>query len=264
MTVRVISLAAGVGLSLLGGCATQEAGTQESYASVQSTSARVDYAASGPVHNVGVKNDNQASNLATALPSGTGRDGMEDYKIGSQDLLEIDVFGVHELSGAMRVNAQGYISLPLIGQVKAAGLTNQQLVEKIETELAKQYLQDPEVSVYVKEYTSQQVTVEGAINRPGIYELRGPTTLLQTIALANGLAKLADSSDIKIFRQEPEGSKTTQSFDLEKIRSGEMNDPLVAGSDVIVVQQSRSRSLLRDSLFRDITDLINPFKVMPY
>jgi polysaccharide export outer membrane protein len=264
MPNKAIGLAIGVSFLLFGGCATQETGTQGTYASVPGSSARVDYAARGPVDGAEVRGDIQESPLAPASPVGINRDGLEDYQIGPQDLLEINVFGVTELSGAMRVNSQGFISLPLIGQVKAAGLTSQQMEKQIEADLAKEYLQDPEVSVYVKEYTSQQVTVEGAINRPGIYELRGPTTLLQTIAIANGLAKLADSSDIKVFRQEPDGTKTAQSFDLNKIRSGETKDPLVRGNDVIVVQQSRSRSFLRDSLFRDITDLLNPFRALPY
>lgn len=264
MPNKAMVLAVAVSFFGFGGCATQETGTQGSYTSVPESSTRVDYAARGSVDSAEAGSDIQALSLAPSSPVGINRNALEDYRIGPLDLLEISIFGVEELSGEVRVNSRGYISLPLIGQVEAAGLTSQELENRIEAELAKEYLQDPEVSVYVKEYTSQQVTVEGAVNKPGIYELRGPTTLLQTIAIANGLARLADASDIKVFRQEPGGAKTTQSFDLDKIRSGETKDPLVGGNDVIVVQQSRSRSFLRDSLFRDITDLLNPFRALTF
>ena len=264
MTNKMINLAVGVSFLLFVGCATQETGTQESSASAPGDSALVEYEARAPVDRVDARGDDiQAASLTSDSPFEVQRDLAEEYRIGPQDLLEISVFGVAELSGAVRVNSRGDISLPLIGQIKAAGLTNQELEDQIEAELGKDYLQDPEVSVYVKEHTSEQVTVEGAINRPGIYELRGPTTLLQTIALANGLANLADASDIKIFRQELDGEKIAQSFDLDKIRSGETEDPQVMANDVIVVQQSQSRVFLRDSLFRDVTDLLNPFKALP-
>ena len=187
----------------------------------------------------------------------------EEYRIGPQDLMDIQVFGVADLSTTVRVNTRGLISMPLIGQVGASGLTVDELEKLIAAKLADEYLQDPDVSVFVKEYASQRVTIEGAVNRPGIYALNGQTSLMQAIAMAQGLGELADPQDIKLFRTDTgQGRRKMASFDLDQIRSGESDDPLLKGNDLIVVQKSGARSFLRDSVFRDVTDLLNPFRLL--
>lgn len=141
----------------------------------------------------------------------------EDYRIGAQDLLELQVFGVPDLNRTVRVNSRGFISLPLIGMVQASGLTSEQLEFSLAEKLSKTYLQNPQVSVFIKEYTSQRVTIEGAVKKPGVYPLKGRTTLLQTLAVAEGLTSVADANDIKIFRSDSQkGNRTTLTFDLEK------------------------------------------------
>src|SRR5690606_32406111 len=109
------------------------------------------------------------------------------YRIGAQDLLEVSVFGVKDLKQEVRVNSNGQISLPLIGGVMAGGKTIPELEQHIATKLQDGYLQNPQVSVFVKEFTSQQVTVSGTVKKPGIYPLTGKTSLLQALAMAEGL-----------------------------------------------------------------------------
>jgi len=182
-----------------------------------------------------------------------------DYRIGVEDLLEIQVFGVDQLSRTVRVNSLGNVSLPLIGTVALGGLTAQEAEKVIGAKLAENFLQDPQVGVFIKEYTSQRVTIEGAVQKPGIYPLRGQTTLLRALALAGGQGGMSDMQQVMIFRRDVEGGRAGQAYDVEKIRRGELDDPVVANDDVVVVNRSPARTALRDSLFRDFIDTINPF-----
>jgi polysaccharide export outer membrane protein len=182
-----------------------------------------------------------------------------DYRIGTEDLLEVQVFGVDQLSRTVRVNSMGFVSLPLIGNIEVGGFTAQEAEASIAARLADAYLQNPQVSLFIKEYTNQRVTVEGAVNKPGIYPLRGETTLLRTIAMAGGQGGLSDMSQVMLFRQGANGKRDAQVFDVERIRRGEIEDPAVVNDDVIVVNRSPGRVVLKDSIFRDALDAINPF-----
>src|SRR6185312_11872985 len=115
-----------------------------------------------------------------------------EARIGPLDLLEVSVFRVPELSKTVKVTASGEIEMPLIGTVHAGGKTVAELETEIKTKLEAKYLQSAQVSVFVKEANSQQVTVDGAVTKPGLVVLNGQTTLLQTIAMSGGLAKGAD------------------------------------------------------------------------
>jgi len=179
---------------------------------------------------------------------------VNEYRIGPSDLLEISVFQVPELSRTVRVNSDGSLSLPLIGQVKAGGLTGYELETLIARKLQENYLQNPQVSVFIKEFVSQRVTVGGSVNKSGIFPISGKTTLLQAIALAGGLGKFAVESDIKVFRTLPDGSREVLVFDLEPIRKGEAEDPTLMTSDVVVVAHSEVRERVRGmaEFLRDI------------
>ncbi|WP_374555909.1 polysaccharide biosynthesis/export family protein [Thermomonas sp.] len=172
-------------------------------------------------------------------------EGATDYRIGAQDLLQVSVFGVQDLDKEVRVNSNGQVSLPLIGGVMAGGRT----IPELEAELAKKYaegfLQNPQVSVFVKEYASQRITLEGAVSKPGIYPITGKTTLLQSIALAGGVDdKVADLGGIVLMRQ-VNGKRMAAVFDLRQVRRGLIEDPQVYGDDIIVVEQSGSKSAFR-------------------
>ena len=205
--------------------------------------------------------------VAAAMPAtafdAASRTGLGEYRIGPEDLIEVQVFGVDQLARTVRVNSFGMVSLPLIGATPVGGMTANEAERAIGRKLAENYLQDPQVSVFIKEYTNQRVTVEGAVQKPGIYPLRGQTTLLRAIAVAGGQGSLSDLSNIVIYRADPTGLRTGSQYDIEKIRRGEQDDPTVLNDDVIVVNRSPARVVLKDSVFRDVLDAINPFSYIP-
>jgi len=176
---------------------------------------------------------------------------MEEYTIGVHDLIEVSVFQVPELSRTLRVNASGLISMPMIGAVQAGGLTAQALEQSIAKKLSENLLQDPQVSVFIKEYVSQRVVIEGKVKKTGVYPITGRTTLLQALALAEGLDPLANENEVKIFRQHPDGRKEVMVFDLDQIRSGRVEDPPIKGNDVVVVEVAAGRAAVKT-----ITDTI--------
>lgn len=167
-----------------------------------------------------------------------------DYRIGPQDLLEINVLGVDDLNRTVRVDATGGISLPLVGSVMAGGATVAELERQLAAKLTRGYLQDPQVTVFVKESVSQRITLEGAVRNPGVYPIMGRTSLLQAIALAEGLDPLADPRGIVLIRQ-INGRRMAAVFDVRDVRAGRSVDPQVYGSDIIVVEQSGSKTALR-------------------
>src|SRR5262245_58863734 len=150
----------------------------------------------------------------------------EDYRIGNQDLLEVQVLGVQDLKREVRVNAKGLVGLPLIGSVRVSGLTTAEAEVLIAGLYRKDFLQNPEVSVFVKEFTRQSITLEGAVAKPGQYALKGPTTLLQALAIAGGQGSLSDMSVVIVFRME-DNERRAFKFDVNKIRAAEASDPLL-------------------------------------
>jgi polysaccharide biosynthesis/export protein len=185
-----------------------------------------------------------------------------EYKIGAQDLMEISVFGQPDLARTVRVNSSGDISLPLIGTIAAVGLTAQQLERKIANSLGEKYLQNPQVSVFMKEFTTLRFTVEGAVQKPGVYPLTGQMTLLRALAVAGGQGQLSDLSEVMLFRITERGERQTYKYDADKIRQGDAVDPLLQSDDLVVVKRSKARTALKDSLFRDILDAINPIPLL--
>lgn len=176
--------------------------------------------------------------------SGGAYTGVSDYRVGPLDLIEISVFQIPDLSRTVRVNTVGQISLPLIGSLQAGGLTIQELEAAIAKKLEAKFLQNPQVTAFVKEFTSQRVTVEGAVTKPGIYALSGRTTLLQTIAMGGGVTSVADLRGVVIFRQIG-GKKMGAVFDLKAIRGGKAEDPIIYGDDIVVVDESGSKTAVR-------------------
>jgi polysaccharide export outer membrane protein len=127
-----------------------------------------------------------------------------EYKIGPQDLLEISVFGLDELNKTVRVSEVGKITLPLLGEIAIGGLTKNELERKLQDLLRKDYLQNPQVTVFIREYQSGRVSILGAVGNPGVYELVGNQTLLQVIALAGSLTDEA-GDEIIILRNNLDG-----------------------------------------------------------
>ena len=179
---------------------------------------------------------------------------LDEYQIGPHDLIEISVFQVTEMSRTVRVNAQGLISLPLLGIVRAGGLSANELEATLAAKLSENLLQDPQVSVFIKEFASQRVVVEGSIVKLGVYPLTGKTTLMQVIAMASGIDPVADPTNIRIFRQLPDGKREVLTYDLIAIHEGKAEDPLIKGNDTVIVGRSAS-----DAFFRDFINGVRGF-----
>ena len=111
-----------------------------------------------------------------------------EYRIGPEDVVSINVFEAQELNREVRVSASGEISLPLLGSVRAAGMTPRELEFVLQELLHRTYMKDPHVSVFVREVQSHPVSVMGAVRRPGVFQIRGSKTLLEVLSLAEGLA----------------------------------------------------------------------------
>lgn len=185
-----------------------------------------------------------------------------DYRVGPNDLIDVEVFDLDNLKRTVRVNAAGAVSLPLIGQVVVAGLTSQQVEERIADRYREKYLQNPQVSIFIKEFTTERITIEGAVTRPGIFPLTGQMTLLRALALAGGFGPIANTSQVMLYRVNEQKVREVAVFDVEQIRAGKSDDPGIRGDDLIVVQRDSTRVLLKDSVFRDVIDSINPFSIL--
>jgi polysaccharide biosynthesis/export protein len=138
-----------------------------------------------------------------------------DYRIGPDDQLEISVLEAAELDRAPRVSAGGEISLALVGTVRAAGLTAQELEVVIEELLRRNYINDPHVSVQVREMQSHPVAVFGAVKKPGVFQIRGPKTVVELLSMAEGLDVDAGDAVIIEHRGESRPPQTATSADPE-------------------------------------------------
>jgi len=151
-----------------------------------------------------------------------------EYRIGAKDLLEISVFGLDEMSQTVRVSEKGKITLPLLGEIEVEELTTAELERKLSQLLEKKYLQNPQVTVFIREYQSKKVYVLGAVGKPGSYELLGRRTVLQLISDAGGLIEDA-GDEIIVIRQYKDGpSKTLRILIDDLILKGDarLNIPL--------------------------------------
>lgn len=118
----------------------------------------------------------------TALPHG------RDSQIGPDDLLDISVFEAPEMNGTVRVSATGEISLPLLGEIPAAGRTPRELEIALQTHLRHTYMKDPHVSVFIHDLQSRPVSVVGAVKSPGVFQIRDTKTVIEVLSLAGGLS----------------------------------------------------------------------------
>jgi len=141
---------------------------------------------------------------------------VKAYRIGPGDLLEIKVFEVEQLNQVVRVSEDGSITLPLLGRIEIEGLTQSGVVQKLSTLLQAKYVKNPQVTVFIKEYKSQQVAVIGAVEKPGNYELVGRKNLLQMISQAGGLTDKA-TDEIFVLRDAGDGAPTSIPIDLKDL-----------------------------------------------
>ena len=179
--------------------------------------------------------------LLTVAPGGALG---QEYMIGPRDVLGITVWGQADLSRDYTVDPDGYVPFPLLGRVKAAGSTPKALAAQLTDALGKDYLVNPQVIVNVKEYLSQKVQVLGAAEKPGVYHLTGPTTLLEILSRAGGFASSAGKQVLLIRNQgAPDGSSTVQRLSLEKIQAGDSSENTpVRNQDIVIVSRAQAYS----------------------
>jgi polysaccharide export outer membrane protein len=182
--------------------------------------------------------DLQAAHVASAPQA--------EYQIAVSDKLSVRVFQVPDLSfDELTVDTSGNIQMPLIGAVQAAGLTSGELSANIAEKLGSQYLRNPQVTVTVTDAAGQKITIDGAVVKPGVYEMSGSTSLLQAVAMAEGPTNVADLTSVAVFRT-INGQRSVALFDLAAIRQGRASDPTVLGDDVIVVDISKLNRSFRE------------------
>jgi polysaccharide export outer membrane protein len=168
----------------------------------------------------------------------------QEYTIGSRDVLGITVWGQADLSRDYTVDPDGFVPFPLIGRVKAAGLTPKELAAQLTDLLGKDYLVNPQVIVNVKEYLSQKVQVLGAAEKPGVYHLTGPTTLLEILSRAGGFASTAGKQVLLIRNHgASDGASAVLRLSLEKIPAGDSSENArVLSQDIVIVSKAQAYS----------------------
>ena len=129
---------------------------------------------------------------------------QKDYRIGPEDLLEITVFEDEKLNKTVRVSTQGNVTLPLLGILKVKGLTGTELEKEIRDLLAEKYFRDPHVSIFIKEYRNQRISLMGAVAKAGVYDFSGQKTVLDLLSMAGGLRDDAGALLFILRPQNPE------------------------------------------------------------
>jgi polysaccharide export outer membrane protein len=182
--------------------------------------------------------NNALASAALQVPAASA-----DYRLGPEDVLQITLFNVPPAEASVtprttevRIDQQGKITLPLLGDIVAGGLTTAAL-EQLLQQRYNEYLHNPQVGVQVKDYRSQQVSVMGAVGQPGVFQLTGPRTLADLLSIAGGIDEKA-GGQVHIYRQGPEG-RQTHVVDLLALANnpGLVNMPVQA-SDVINVPRA--------------------------
>ncbi len=165
----------------------------------------------------------------------------QDYILGEGDVLTISVYDQPDLQSTVRISGDGMITLPLIGQIAAAGQSVDQLGKKIESRLADGYIIDPHVNIFVEEFRSLKATILGGVNAPGLYELKGQTSLLELISKAGGLTQEAANQAIIQRDQEGHNGKKVITVKLsELMEQGQSSQNLsIANGDNIYIPKKK-------------------------
>lgn len=159
------------------------------------------------------------SNSSISVENSGTRAHDDSFIIGSDDLLAINVWKEPDVSRSIPVRSDGKISLPLVGELQAAGQTPAKLEQDIAARL-KSYISEPEVTVIVQQINSQKVNILGMVNKPGSYVLSGSMTVLDAIAQAGGFRDFAKQKSIYVLRQNAEGTQTRLSFNYKEVVKG--------------------------------------------
>lgn len=196
-----------------------------------------------------------SSPSATAIPS--------EYRIAPFDQLAISVFQEPDLStpasSPLQVDASGHVNMPLLGTVTAGGMTTTELGSVITAGLARKYLKNPQVTVSVASTAPERITVQGEVNQPGMYDIKGKTTLLHAVALARGETRLASTNQVAVFRT-VNGQRLGALFNLDEIRRGRAPDAPLMRDDIVIVGHSRGKEAWQNVLSSN--PLMGVFRVL--
>ncbi|MBM3471173.1 MAG: hypothetical protein FJX73_10360 [Armatimonadetes bacterium] len=179
-----------------------------------------------------------ATMLPAAFPAQSAG-AQQPYVLGPEDVIEVSVYGNDDLSRVVTVRPDGMISLPLVGEIRAAGLTPDQLRERLAPIYAR-YIKNPQVAVIVREFRRVRITVLGHVTRPGVYELRMGSTVLDALAASGGLAETAGLGEVRLIR----GGSPQITIDLERLLlQGDLNlnRGLETGDTLVVPEDLTSR-----------------------
>jgi len=160
----------------------------------------------------------------------------DTYQVGPADILAINVWKEPDVSRTVTVRSDGKISLPLVGELQAGGLTPRQLEQEVTKKLSS-YISDPEVTVIVQESKSRLINIMGQVSRPGSYLLTNSMTVLDAIAMAGGFKDFAKQKSIYVLRQGPNGTQTKLPFNYKEVIKGKnlaQNLKLQPGDTVVV------------------------------
>lgn len=186
-----------------------------------------------------------------AMPAPTFSDsvsGAQPYVIGPFDQLQIDVFGIPELQERqVTADAGGRISFPIAGTIEAAGMSPSQLSDEIAARLRAGHIRNPQVTVNLRQATSQTMTVDGQVEQPGVYPVLGGMTLMKAVATARGLSEYAKLDDVVVLRTVGD-QRYAALYNLAAIRRGNYADPVLYANDTVIVGESNSRRLFDDLL----------------
>ena len=161
-----------------------------------------------------------AAMASLAQPANVSAKPHDDsFVIGNDDLLAINVWKEPDLSRSIPVRSDGRISLPLVGEVQAAGQTPLKLEQEISSKL-QPYLEEPEVTVIVQQINSQKFNILGQVAKPGSYPLTNSATVLDAIAVAGGCRDFAKRGSIYILRQSPDGGESRIPFNYKEVIKG--------------------------------------------
>lgn len=180
--------------------------------------------------------------LAFCLIAGAASPAFaQDYILGVEDVLTVTVYDQPDLKSVVRISGDGMITLPLIGQVKAAGLSVEKLSDEIEARLSDGYLVHPQVTIFIEEFRSLKATILGGVRAPGLYELKGQTSLLELISKAGGLVEDAANEAI-IQRSRPDSQENEViTIDLkELLQHGQAaQNPAIMNGDHIYIPKKK-------------------------
>jgi polysaccharide export outer membrane protein len=150
--------------------------------------------------------------------------GATEFRLGPDDVIEVSVYQEKDLSAVVPVRPDGKVSIPLIGEMPASGMTATELQKEI-TVRYKQFIADPAVTVVVKEINSPKVSVLGEVKNPGMYKIKDRSTVLDAIALAGGLTEYAKKDKITVIRVDTSGEQKHIQVNLDDQIKGRRAEP---------------------------------------